>query len=207
MKKTWCFGQKKTKPSCDPKPDLSFPASIKGEMSELVIDLTQDGGEGSSDLLVFNSAQLETAESGAESRISAMVHNCASSDPTEMKGSPIMTQTSTTSFQIRTNVEKIFYAPPGNSNLGKRMRGEPLRFLPLHAYPPEIEYKMAPSQLGPITKKAKINQCLAAKKEAAANITHEVLAGNLVIDPTSSGANAEFGVQFIPRFLARRRGA
>ena len=153
-------------------------------MSDLVIDLTQDGGDGSSNSPVVNSIQDENAENGAESRISAMVENCGSSDPTQMQGSPIMTQASTTSFQLRTNVGKIFYAPAETDNRAKRTRAEPLWYVPRHAYPPEIEYKLAPSQLGPVAKKAKINQCLAAKKEAAQNITHEVLCGNLVIDPT-----------------------
>ena len=150
-------------------------------MSELIIDLTQDGGEGSNNSPVINSAQLEKTENGEESGLLAKEQQCGSNDPKKMQGSPIMTQASTTSFQIRSNVEAIFY---GTSNLGKRNRQPPLHFQPLHAYPPEIEYKLAPSQLGPVTKKAKINQCIAAKKEAAENITHEVLCGNIVIDPT-----------------------
>ena len=127
-------------------------------MSELVIDLTQDGGDGSSNSPVVTSTQLETTENGEESGILAKEQNCGSSDPATLQGSPIMTQASSASFRLHTNVGKIFYAPAETDNRAKRTRAEPLWYVPRHAYPPEIEYKLAPSQLGPVAKKAKINQ-------------------------------------------------
>ena len=160
-------------------------------MSESIIDLTQDGGEGDNNSPTINSIQVGKPQNGQESAFLAKENISSSNDLSTMQGSPLLTQASQVSFNIQTNVDRIFLMPAAEESRTKRTRQPTLHFLPLHAYPPEIEYKLAPSQLGPRAKKPKINQCLAAKKEAAANITHDVPYGFDCHRPNSC-SNSEF---------------